>query len=115
METKDKETMEKNRKETIERYYNNSLQRKLLELMEILEPGGKIKWGAKKREQLVCYAAIYLAIEYQVLTGYPIVELLTDKRAVDDLTPQINDVVNPGVPAGPPPPKTLEEEESLPL
>lgn len=83
--------------------------------MDVLDPGNSMKWGAKKRAELTCYAAIHLAIEYQTVTGYPVVELLTDERRVDDLTPQINDVVNPGVPAGPPPPKTLEDEESLPL
>jgi hypothetical protein len=81
------------RQKAIERYRQNNLKEVLLEVMTIMEPGETLTWGAKKYEDLLAYAVTYLAAEYQLITGYPVVSLLTDKRDVDDPTPQISDVV----------------------
>lgn len=80
------------RDEKIERYYNNSLHRKLLEVMEILEPGNNLHWGAKRQADLVGYATIHLALEYCALTGVPPEKLLDPSRDVDDPTPSTDDI-----------------------
>lgn len=80
--------------------------------MEIIEPGESLKWGAKNYKDLVAYAAIHLALEYQEVTGYPIIELLQEERAIDDPTPSAHDVLNPAVPSGP---TVIQSDDALPL
>lgn len=106
------------RKEKIDKFYNISLNLKLRELMEILAPGEKSYWGGKKHDDLVAYSACHLAAEYQALTGYPVVDMLTDKRDIDDPTPSISDVTTPAVhppPPAPPQSDSPSTEDALPL
>lgn len=65
----------------VNRHYANSLRRKLLELMEVIRPGESTEWGAKKHADLIGLAACQLALEYEALTGYPIVEMMNDAGA----------------------------------
>lgn len=64
-----------------ERFYSQALQRKVLELMEIFEPGESLKWGAKTPGDLIGYAACHLALEYERVTGHPVIELLNEAGA----------------------------------
>lgn len=55
------------------------LSKVLNEMFDVLLPGGKLTdWGPKKHADLVAYGACHLALEYQALTGHPVIELLKD-------------------------------------
>lgn len=62
-------------------YYAQRLNLALLGVMEVMQPGKMLEWGAKKHPDLVGLVACQLAVEYEALTGLPIVEMLNDAGA----------------------------------
>ena len=95
--------MSDKRTQRLERFYQNSLHLKLLELMKIIEPGRDLHWGAKRHPDLVAYSCIHLALEYCSLTGVKPEDLLNPNRNVDDTTPSTTDIEH------------MYEGEALPL
>lgn len=103
----------------VNRHYSSSLNRKLQELMEIIAPGEQLVWGAKKHEDLVGLVACQLALEYEALTGFPIIEMLNESGATT--APQIEMPAKPAaeVSGGQQPPQPIiaaqPADDALPL
>lgn len=66
------------RQKSLEKLREYELNSLLRELMEIFEPGEKLKWGSKKHADLIAYAAIHLAVEFQALTGQPLMDMINE-------------------------------------
>lgn len=82
----EKNTMD--RTTALENYRKHALQERLLEVMEVFQPGCMLEYGQKKHEDLVALTACYLATEYQALTGHPIVEMLHEPPQPTGQVPQ---------------------------
>jgi hypothetical protein len=103
----------------VNRYYSNNLNRALQAVMEIMAPGEQLAWGAKNHSDLVGLVACQLAVEYEALTGLPIIEMLNESGATT--APQIEMPAKPAaeVIAAQQPSQPIiaaqPEEDALPL
>jgi hypothetical protein len=62
------------RNEKKERFYNNSLDEKLRELLKVLEPGNEVEWSSWSPSRRMAMVVARLTEEYFILTGTNIAE-----------------------------------------
>lgn len=95
-------------------------QKALWELMKVLKPGEELKWGAKNYGDLVGLVACELALEFEAVTGHPVLELLDAAGActTEIEAPGPSTLVEvPTIETSPPQPMSAPQPESdaLPL
>jgi hypothetical protein len=65
---------EKTRAERMEQHWKNSMSDKLREILRIVSPGNEIEWGKYDYRSLLSHTLMFLAMEYETITGQSVLE-----------------------------------------
>lgn len=69
------------REEAMERHHRFSTQEILNNLFEVLQPGSSLVYGALNYQEQVAEAACLLHLEFQAVSGIPLVQMLKGEIA----------------------------------